>query len=161
MRHRVHTTSVGDYILAIEDGKLTGLYRVGQKYLPTSSELGERDDSVGGDVVAQLDEYFAGTRHEFDLELAPRGTEFQRDVWDALMDIPYAQTSTYGELAVSLGRPTAARAVGGATGHNPISIIVPCHRLVGSTGQLIGYAGGADTKQLLLDHERRIAGMDV
>lgn len=158
MRHRFHTTPVGDYILAVEDGALTGLYRVEQKHLPTVTELGPRDDTVGDDVVAQLDEYFDGDRRAFDLALAPRGTQFQRTVWDALMAIPYAETSTYGELAASLGRPTAARAVGGATGRNPISIVVPCHRLVGSTGQLIGYAGGADTKQQLLNHERRVAG---
>lgn len=157
MRHRFHTTPVGDYILAFEDDALTGLYRVNQKHLPTVAELGPRDDTVGDDVVAQLDEYFAGARRAFDLALAPRGTQFQRSVWDALLEIPYGETVTYGELAASLGRPTAARAVGGATGRNPISIIVPCHRLVGSTGQLIGYAGGADTKQQLLSHERRIA----
>lgn len=155
MRHRVHPTPVGDYILAIRDGALTGLYRMDQKYLPSPAELGAWDDTVGDDVVAQLDEYFTGARQGFDLPLAPGGTEFQHDVWNALMEIPYGQTMTYGELANSLGRPTASRAVGGATGRNPISIIVPCHRLVGASGQLIGYAGGAQTKQLLLDHERR------
>lgn len=156
MKHRVHSTPVGDYILATEEGALTGLYRVDQKHLPTTVELGARDDSIGDDVVEQLDEYFAGTRRGFDVPMAPRGTAFQRTVWEALMEIPYGETITYGELAASLGRPTAARAVGGATGRNRISIIVPCHRLVGSSGQLIGYAGGADTKQLLLDHERRV-----
>lgn len=160
MRHRIHATPVGDYILAISHDALCGLYRMEQKYLPPDQELGLRDDTIGETVVAQLDEYFAGTRREFDLPLAPRGTEFQRDVWEALTEIPYGQTMTYGELATSVGRPTASRAVGGATGRNPISIIVPCHRLVGASGQLIGYAGGAPTKQLLLDHERRIANKD-
>lgn len=160
MKHRFHATPVGDYVLVMDDGALTGLYRLDQKHFPEPEGLGERDDAVGDDVVAQLDEYFAGTRRRFDVVLAARGTTFQRSVWDALMDIPYAKTTTYGELAASMGRPTASRAVGGATGRNPISIIVPCHRLVGSTGQLIGYAGGAETKQLLLDHERRVAGMD-
>ena len=159
MKHRFHTTPTGDYVMVIDEGALTGLYRLSQKHFPEAVDLGERDDSVGSDVVAQLDEYFAGTRRTFDLVLAPHGTAFQRSVWEALMDIPYARTTTYGELAASLGRPTASRAVGGATGRNPISVIVPCHRLVGSTGQLIGYAGGADTKQLLLDHERRVAGV--
>ena len=120
--------------------------------------LGELDPTAGADVVNQLDEYFAGQRRTFELHMAARGTTFQHAVWEALMEIPYGHTTTYGELAASLGRPTARRAVGGATGRNPVSIIVPCHRLVGSSGQLIGYAGGAETKQLLLDHERRIAG---
>lgn len=159
MQHRFHTTPAGDYVLVVDDDDaLTGLYRLDQKYLPAN--LGKRDDTAGDDVVAQLDEYFAGTRRVFDVPLAPRGTEFQRLVWDALREIPYAHTTSYGELAASLGRPTASRAVGGATGRNPVSIIVPCHRLVGHSGQLIGYAGGAETKQLLLDHERRIAAED-
>ena len=159
MRHRFHTTPAGDYVIVVDDnGALTGLYRLDQKHIPAA--LGERDDTVGDDVVTQLDEYFAGTRRDFDVAVAPGGTEFQRLVWDALRDIPYANTTTYGELAASLGRPSASRAVGGATGRNPLSIIVPCHRLVGHSGKLIGYAGGAETKQLLLDHERRVAAVD-
>lgn len=161
MRHRFHATPVGEYILTVDDDDaLTGLYRLDQKHLPSEDLWGELDETVGAEVVAQLDEYFAGTRHTFDLPLAAPGTEFQHAVWEALMEIPYAHTTTYGELAASLGRPTASRAVGGATGRNPISIIVPCHRLVASSGQLIGYAGGAETKQLLLDHERSIANQE-
>jgi methylated-DNA-[protein]-cysteine S-methyltransferase len=102
----------------------------------------------------QLAEYFAGTRSAFDLALAPRGTEFQRSVWHALCAIPAGETRSYGELAHSLGRPLASRAVGAANGANPISIIVPCHRLIGSTGALTGYAGGLGTKRWLLAHER-------
>ncbi|MEO7587074.1 MAG: methylated-DNA--[protein]-cysteine S-methyltransferase [Arachnia sp.] len=160
MRHRFHTTPVGDYVLVLDDDALTGLYRLDQKHMPTASAMGTRDDTAGAEVVAQLDEYFSGARRDFTLPLAPGGTTFQKMVWEALMEIPYAQTTSYGELAASLGRPTASRAVGGATGRNPLSIIVPCHRLVGSSGLLIGYAGGAETKQLLLDHERRVAAAD-
>jgi len=101
-------------------------------------------------VAAQLDEYFAGTRTEFDLPLAPRGTQFQLEVWRALETIPYGETMTYGELATSIGRPAAARAVGGANSKNPLSIVVPCHRVIGSTGKLTGFAGGLTTKEQLL-----------
>lgn len=161
MRHRFHTTPVGEYVLTVDDDDaLTGLYRLDQKHLPPEGLWGEFDETAGAEVVTQLDEYFAGTRRNFDLPLAAPGTGFQHAVWEALMQIPYAHTTTYGELAASLGRPTASRAVGGATGRNRVSIIVPCHRLVGSSGHLIGYAGGAETKQLLLDHERRIASHD-
>ena len=101
----------------------------------------------------QLDEYFRGERNEFDLALDPAGTPFQREVWDALGRIPFGHTRTYGELADELGRPGAARAVGAATGLNPISVVIPCHRLVGADGSLTGFAGGLDTKRWLLDHE--------
>ncbi len=101
----------------------------------------------------QLDEYFAGDRREFDLPLVPLGSEFQRRVWDGLLEIPYGETISYGELAREIGRPAAARAVGMANGQNPISIVIPCHRVIGADGALTGYAGGVERKRLLLEHE--------
>ena len=106
-------------------------------------------------AAAQLAEYFAGARRDFDVPLAPRGTGFQQRVWRELAKIPYGQTRSYGELARSLGRPTASRAVGAANGRNPISILVPCHRVVAGTGALTGYAGGLAAKRWLLEHEAR------
>ena len=110
---------------------------------------------------AQLEEYFAGTRRDFDLDLDPVGTAFQLRAWKALRTIPYARTITYGEQAAELGEPGAARAVGAANGRNPLSIVVPCHRVVAATGALTGFAGGLDIKAWLLDHERAVlAGLD-
>jgi methylated-DNA-[protein]-cysteine S-methyltransferase len=106
------------------------------------------------DVRQQLTAYFAGQLEEFDLTLALLGTPFQQEVWDALRRVPYGQTCTYGELAAAIGRPSAVRAVGAANGRNPVCIVVPCHRVVGSTGQLTGYAGGVDKKAKLLALER-------
>jgi len=111
------------------------------------------DNQVLSAASSQLDEYFAGSRTEFDLNLAPVGTKFQSLVWSALHTIAYGDTWTYGELATSIGRPTAARAVGAANGRNPLSIVVPCHRVVASTGALTGFAGGIATKRQLLDLE--------
>ena len=108
---------------------------------------------VTGQARQQLTEYFAGQRREFDLPLAPAGTDFQRRVWELLREIPYGETVTYGELARRLGNPRAARAVGMACNRNPIAIVVPCHRVVGSTGSLTGYAGGLDTKAFPLKLE--------
>jgi len=102
----------------------------------------------------QLREYFAGERTSFSLPLALRGTRFQRDVWEALLAIPFGVTTSYGEIARQLGKPTATRAVGAANGRNPISIIVPCHRVVGSSGKLTGFAGGLDAKAFLLALEQ-------
>jgi methylated-DNA-[protein]-cysteine S-methyltransferase len=113
-----------------------------------------RDDDALGALRNQLDAYFAGTLQRFDLPLAAPGTPWQRAVWDALMDVPYGETMSYGELAARLGKPTACRAVGAANGRNPISVIVPCHRLIGSDGTLTGYGGGLERKRWLLDHER-------
>jgi len=104
-------------------------------------------------AARQLGEYFAGERHAFDLPIAPRGTGFQERVWRALLAIPYGTTWSYGQLAHAIGRPSASRAVGTANGANPISIIVPCHRVIAASGALTGYAGGLAAKRWLLDHE--------
>lgn len=109
-------------------------------------------------VRRQLDEYFAGARVAFDLPLKPQGTEFQQLVWRALTTIPYATTHSYGQLAQQLDRPTASRAVGAANGRNPIPIIIPCHRVIGSNGTLTGFAGGLAAKQWLLEHEMKCQG---
>ena len=114
-----------------------------------------RREALLAAAVAQLDEYFAGDRTDFDLPLDPVGTAFQHSAWLALRRIPYGSTVSYGEQARSLGDPNKARAVGAANGRNPIGIIVPCHRVVGSNGSLTGFAGGLETKAWLLDHERR------
>jgi methylated-DNA-[protein]-cysteine S-methyltransferase len=111
-------------------------------------------------AAAQLGEYFAGERTEFDLPLEPAGTPFQRSTWLALREIPYAETINYGQLALRVGNPKASRAVGLANGRNPISIVVPCHRVIGADGSLTGYGGGLDRKRLLLDLERRVAGAE-
>ncbi|TCN30514.1 methylated-DNA-[protein]-cysteine S-methyltransferase [Kribbella orskensis] len=142
-------------LVARDQGELAGLYMEEHRHRPPLETFGIRDDSVLPEVVQQLKEYFAGERTTFDIPLALTGTPFQHRVWTALQDIPYGETTTYGELAASLGLvPGASRAVGLANGKNPVSIIVPCHRVVGSTGSLTGYGGGLDRKQRLLDHER-------
>lgn len=152
-RHRVIDSPLGPITLVVDaDGLLTGCYLQGQAHLPPPVTLGDREPTVAAEAVRQLAEYFAGERRQFDLLLSPRGTDFQRRVWQALAEIPYGRTATYGELARSLG-VGSARAVGSATGRNPISIIVPCHRLVGAGGALTGYAGGLERKRWLLDLE--------
>lgn len=119
----------------------------------------ERDDAALAEVTRQLDEYFAGARVEFDLVLAPRGTPFQREVWDQLCRIPYGETISYGELAKRVDRPGAARAVGSANGQNPIAIIVPCHRVIGADGSLTGFGGGLPWKRWLLNREQPQASL--
>lgn len=116
-----------------------------------------RDEGVAAapHVVDQLQEYFGGKRKTFDLELAPRGTEFQLAVWNALVAIPYGDTISYSELAHRIGKPAAVRAVGAANGANPIPVIIPCHRVIGANGSLTGYGGGIERKQWLLAHEGR------
>ncbi|MCZ6872382.1 MAG: methylated-DNA--[protein]-cysteine S-methyltransferase [bacterium] len=109
------------------------------------------------EALDQLDAYFAGTMQDFTLKLAPAGTPFQQSVWHALQDIPYGETTSYGTLAKQLGKPKASRAVGAANGRNPLAIVIPCHRVIGSTGKLTGYAGGLDLKKALLALERRYA----
>lgn len=105
-------------------------------------------------TIEQLDEYFAGTRKRFTIKLSPAGTDFQRSVWLALLQLEYGHTSSYGEIASLIGKPKASRAVGAANGANPIPIIIPCHRVIGAGGNLTGFGGGLSTKQWLLAHER-------
>jgi len=112
-------------------------------------------------VVDQLEGYFSGTVHRFDLPLDPEGTAFQRLVWGALITIPFAHTRSYGEIAGAIGQPKSARAVGLANNQNPIALIIPCHRVIGADGSLVGYGGGTHRKRWLLDHEARVAKLDA
>ncbi len=155
MKHRIVDSPLGPLTLVVtDDGALAALYMADQRHGPApDADLGESDATAAADAVEQLHEYFDGTRTTFDLRLEPAGTDFQRQVWDALRTIPYGATETYGHLAERIGHPRGTRAVGAATGRNPISIIVPCHRLVGASGGLTGYAGGLDRKRWLLDLE--------
>lgn len=121
-----------------------------QYVLFTDEAAGGARTPLSDRADAQLREYFAGTRREFDLPLAPEGTAFRKQVWAALLEIPYGETRSYREIAERIGSPKAVRAVGGANHHNPISILIPCHRVVGAGGGLTGYAGGLETKAQLL-----------
>jgi len=123
-------------------------------YELTPEPVERPEHSLFARLEQQMDEYFESKRREFDLPLDPVGTEFQRLAWDALCTIPYGSTRTYTQQAAAIGRPRAARAVGAANGRNAISIVVPCHRVVGANGKLTGYAGGLDVKRFLLEHEQ-------
>jgi methylated-DNA-[protein]-cysteine S-methyltransferase len=154
-------SSVGPRTLVAVNGTLTGLYMHRQRHRPPEETFGEPDTEPFTEVASQLQTYFDGLRTRFDLPLVLAGTPFQRRVWAALRDIPYGETITYGQLADRIGQPSAARAVGLANGKNPIGVIVPCHRVVGSTGNLTGYGGGLATKQYLLDFERGVGGTSL
>ncbi len=156
---RVHTivdSPIGPLLLVAVDGKLTGLYMDAQRHRPDEAAFGERDDAAApfAEVTRQLEEYFAGERSDFDLPLRLEGTDFQRQVWAALREVPYGETWSYGQLAAHIGSPGASRAVGLANGRNPIAVVVPCHRVVGANGKLTGYGGGLERKRQLLDLER-------
>ncbi|WNI15884.1 methylated-DNA--[protein]-cysteine S-methyltransferase [Actinacidiphila sp. ITFR-21] len=147
----------GPLTLVARDGALAGLYMTDHRHRPPLESFGARVEPDGlpalAEVSEQLSAYFAGGLTRFDLPLAAVGTPFQRRVWSALNDIPYGETVSYGRLAASLGQPGASRAVGLANGKNPISIIVPCHRVVGANGSLTGYGGGLERKRWLLGLE--------
>ncbi|MEL6779113.1 MAG: methylated-DNA--[protein]-cysteine S-methyltransferase [Cyanobacteria bacterium J06597_16] len=147
---------VGELLLTVNGQSLTGLYLKGQKHFPEMTDAWQESAEleIFEQVRAQLAEYFAHEREGFDLPLSPRGTDFQKQVWQSLHQIPFGQTLSYGDIAQQLGKPGAARAVGAANGRNPISIIVPCHRVIASNGKMTGYAGGIDRKQWLLRHEQ-------
>lgn len=151
-------------VLITSDGRsLTGLYLQDQKYFPNPTEDWREGKTLDlfEQTQAQLMEYFAHQRQHFDLPLNPQGTTFQKQVWQQLRKIPYGQTISYGTLAQWLDKPTASRAVGAANGKNPISIIVPCHRVIANNGLLTGYAGGLDRKQWLLRHEQSMESSDL
>jgi methylated-DNA-[protein]-cysteine S-methyltransferase len=151
MRYSTLSTSIGEIVLTADlDGALTRLYLPNH---PPDTAGWERDDALLEPARRQLAEYFAGERTEFDLPLRPFGAPFQLRVWEALLNIPYGETASYGAIAREIGHPTAFRAVGAANGQNPIAIIVPCHRVIGSDGSLTGYGGGLPAKRALLDLE--------
>jgi len=155
MNHSVMQSPIGPLTIVATNGALVAVLMDGHHRSPVpESAWGERVDDALPDATLQLGEYFAGKRQAFDLPLAPSGTEFQRRVWAALAEIPYGETRSYGQIATAIGRPGASRAVGMANGRNPVSIVVPCHRVVGASGSLTGYAGGPERKQFLLDLER-------
>lgn len=146
---------IGPLTLKGDGAALTGLFMDTHRHAPDPAAGARRDDGAFGAAVEQLRAYFAGELRDFDLPLAPAtGTPWQRRVWTALREIPYGVTESYGELARRVGSPGSSRAVGAANGRNPISIVVPCHRVIGADGSLTGYGGGMERKRFLLDLER-------
>lgn len=149
---------IGTLLLTAQDAGLTGVYMEQHRHGP--GDIGPawiRDDERFAEAHRQLDAYFDGRLSTFDLPLAPAGTAFQLRVWGALRTIPYGEVRSYREIADQIGRPTAARAVGMANGRNPLSVIVPCHRVIGSSGAMTGYGGGLERKRTLLDLEASAA----
>lgn len=151
--HTKVDTPIGELTLVATEHGIRGIYMEAHDPAPDESLFGPRDDARLADAARQLDEYFGGTRTAFDVPLDPRGTPFQLRVWEALRAIPYGETRSYGWIAAEIGQPTAVRAVGLANSRNPLSIVVPCHRVVDATGKLTGYAGGLERKRTLLDLE--------
>lgn len=158
--YRTIDSPIGPLTLAGRNSALTNLRMVDQTYEPTRAGW-TRDDNTFADAVEQLKAYFAGALTDFDLELDLQGTAFQQRVWKALLTIPYGETRSYGEIAEQIGAPGSARAVGLANGHNPIAIIVPCHRVIGANGKLTGYGGGLDRKLTLLELEKSRASTNL
>ncbi|GAA4267540.1 methylated-DNA--[protein]-cysteine S-methyltransferase [Frondihabitans peucedani] len=165
MSYTVIESPIGDLTLVADDdtSALRALYMVEHRHAPGVETFAERLAGSGarrvfGQVTRQLDEYFAGDREAFDLPLAPVGTAFQLAVWQQLRAIPFGQTRTYGEIAAGLGNPKAVRAVGLANGRNPLSIVVPCHRVIGASGAMTGFGGGVERKEYLLRLEGALRG---
>lgn len=151
--YEYHATPIGKLLLAGDGDYLTVLGFPGGKMQRRHEKDWIKDSSPFKEVRFQLDSYFAGELEEFDLPVLPKGTLFQESVWQALTEIPYGETWSYGQLASHIGKPKASRAVGAANGVNPIPVIIPCHRVIGSSGKLTGFGGGLETKQYLLGLE--------
>jgi methylated-DNA-[protein]-cysteine S-methyltransferase len=160
IHYRTIESPIGLLTLAGHGSALTNLRMVDQTYEPSRTDW-SADPGAFNDAVDQLGAYFAGELTDFDLELDLRGTEFQQRVWTALLTIPYGDTRSYGEIAEQIGAPGAARAVGLANGHNPIAIVVPCHRVIGARGSLTGFGGGLDRKRSLLELEQKRASANL
>lgn len=154
MRCSIISTPIGPLMLTGDDHALTGLH-LPNRHAATDGLT--RDDERFAQEARQLEQYFAGTRTSFEIPLRLEGGKFERRVWDELLRIPYGATDSYGALARRLGDPGAARAVGTANGRNPIAIVVPCHRVIGANGALVGYGGGLECKRTLLELEAGIA----
>jgi methylated-DNA-[protein]-cysteine S-methyltransferase len=151
--HAVLDTSMGKLTVVREENALTGLYFPRHWPRPDRAAFGPRVDEGFADVARQLGEYLSGDRDAFELPVRVNGTEFDQRVWDLVARVPYGQTTTYGDLARELGGGAEPRDVGAAVGRNPLCIVIPCHRVIGSTGRLTGYAGGLDRKRALLEIE--------
>ncbi|RZT31907.1 methylated-DNA--[protein]-cysteine S-methyltransferase [Cupriavidus agavae] len=157
-QHRIIDSPLGNILLRAEAGALTGVFFAGQKYYPAQDGAGFSESGTEGRVLTQATEqlraYFDGTLRRFTVPFRFAGSPFQQRIWQALCDIGFGETATYGQLALGMGLPSShSRAVGGAVGRNPLSVIVPCHRIVGASGALTGYAGGVDRKRTLLTLE--------
>ena len=156
--HATIRSSLGDLTAVTRGGSVTGLYFPHHWHLPDLASFGEYRDAGLDEVRRQLGEYLAGERREFDVPVETAGSPLQERVWRLIGQIPYGETASYGELARELGGVVTAQEVGAAVGRNPVSIIIPCHRVVGASGGLTGYAGGLRRKRILLDLERDVAG---
>lgn len=155
IRHGLVPTSLGELLLVADGDALTGLYFSDHKYPPNPDDIGEDlgfepEDATFAQAARELREYLAGERREFEIAVAPRGDDFSQQVWEILLAIPYGETRTYGWIAERLGNRALAQRVGQSVGHNPVSIIIPCHRIVGADGSLTGFAGGLERKRTLL-----------
>lgn len=148
----VYHFPIGEIMIAEEEGAITEISFAQE--LPKGAE--RRETPLIKRCQEELEEYFAGRRLTFDLPLAPKGTVFQQSVWRALESIPYGEVRSYGDIARQIGNPKACRAIGGANNRNPIAIVIPCHRVIGADGRLVGYGGGLDKKEMLLSLERQV-----
>ena len=161
MNYTYYESPIGRLCLLQDHDTLRGLWIVGEKHAFPVEQDWRKDDTAFANLRRQLDAYFAGSLREFNVKFDAKGTDFQRKVWAALCEIPYGKTWSYGQLAAHIGRSAAVRAVGGANGRNPISIIVPCHRVIGANGSLTGYGGGLAAKTKLLNLESNQAQLPI
>ena len=148
-----HDTKIGEIRLRADDGGLLAVDHVNQQQVTEEEWVSDRCHPILQQATRELDEYFSATRRTFQVPLNPKGTKFQLQVWNALTTIPYGETATYSDIAQKIDNPKAVRAVGAANGKNPLSIFIPCHRVIGKQGKLVGYAGGVEVKKILLSLE--------